>query len=541
MVMRKYLLFFVLCACGHWLVGQCQIDVELPEDTTVCMSIQNYFQINAIVTPATQTFGYKWFCLSGQQNGLSLLSNTNIESPIFNQNTIVEDTFIYMLEVFDTLNCNAFDTISIITKYALGMSLPKDTSVCDTQFNDFEIFIDSNLEVLMWDGWAAHHGAAGNMLPVFYDNNYLDSLGVNYLENIVEVRDTITLCRAKETFKIYIDSCLVVWPGDANDDGIVNIWDPLNVFAYLGDTGPSRDTISMNWQAYSAYSWGSSIPELAHADCDGDGIVTDHDLEAITDNYTKVHNKLGHTVSQSNFKLASTLNGVFVDDTVYDQSTLFLEIFLGDSLNPSDAISGLAFSLLYDPSVIVDTSIVFQMPQSTLFGFACSDFSMSMPSVGQYDLAVGRIDGEDSVAGGLVGRIRMGLENVIAFGSVQTDTFFVSFANVKVVDGALNDVPVNAIGDSVFIIEPPLTQTENIEGIGLSFYPNPINDFFYVKAEGEEIKRLNIYNPTGSLMHSQFSSFYSKEKIDVNSWPKGLYIIELQSGKSYYKKKFVKL
>ena len=539
-MMRKYLLCFILCVYSHWLACQCQIDVELPEDTTVCLSIQNYFQINAVVMPSAMAYSYKWFCLSGQQNGLSLLSNTNVMSPIFNQNTIVEDTFIYMLEVYDTLNCNAFDTISIITKQALGINLIKDTSVCDTNFHDFEIFIDSNLEVLFFGGWAAHYGVSGNILPVFYDTNYLDSLGVNYLENIVELKDTVTLCSAKETFKIYIDSCFEVWPGDANDDGIVNIWDPLNVFSYLGDTGPPRDTIAMNWQAYSAYSWGSSLAEVAHADCDGDGTVIDHDLQAITDNYTNVHNKLGHTVSQNSFKLAPTLSGVFADDTVYDQSTLFLEIFLGDSLNPTDAISGLAFSLLYDPSLIVDTSVSFQISHGSLFGFTYSDFSMNMPSVGQYDLAVGRIDGEDSVAGGLVGRIEMGLENVIAFGAVQTDTFFVSFANVKVVDGGLNDVPVNVIGDSVFIIEPPLTQIDNRD-VGVSFYPNPINNFFYVKAKGEELKQLNIYNSTGSLIHSQLSSFYIKEKVDVCSWPKGLYLIELQSAKSYYTRKFVKL
>ena len=83
-----------------------------------------------------------------------------------------------------------------------------------------------------------------------------------------------------------------VWPGDTNNDGIVDERDVLPVGVYWRITGPPRSCHSpqreTSWQAHSATVW---TPEAAtYADANGDGIVDGRDILAIGLNWHKTHN-----------------------------------------------------------------------------------------------------------------------------------------------------------------------------------------------------------------------------------------------------------
>lgn len=85
-----------------------------------------------------------------------------------------------------------------------------------------------------------------------------------------------------------------VWPGDANNDGIVNINDVSSVGLYLGyGAGKSnfrsfkRLNASTNWFPQSCLAW-DSLP-VTFADCDGDGEVTINDMLVIPLNFGKTH------------------------------------------------------------------------------------------------------------------------------------------------------------------------------------------------------------------------------------------------------------
>lgn len=82
-----------------------------------------------------------------------------------------------------------------------------------------------------------------------------------------------------------------VWPGDTNNDGIVDERDVLPVGVYWHITGsprtchsPQRET---SWQAHSAAIW---TPEAAtYADANGDGTIDGRDILAIGLNWHKTH------------------------------------------------------------------------------------------------------------------------------------------------------------------------------------------------------------------------------------------------------------
>lgn len=86
-----------------------------------------------------------------------------------------------------------------------------------------------------------------------------------------------------------------VWPGDANGDFTVNMYDPLAIAVANGQTGPARTGASLTWTAQACTPWSGNFlngANMKHADCDGNGTVNNTDVAAVTANYGLVHPKL---------------------------------------------------------------------------------------------------------------------------------------------------------------------------------------------------------------------------------------------------------
>jgi hypothetical protein len=74
------------------------------------------------------------------------------------------------------------------------------------------------------------------------------------------------------------------YPGDANNDGAVDARDVLPIGRFYGQTGVARANISLAWSPQIIPSpW--SPPEVAYADCNGDGKVDSSDVLGIIENW----------------------------------------------------------------------------------------------------------------------------------------------------------------------------------------------------------------------------------------------------------------
>src|ERR1017187_4381792 len=74
---------------------------------------------------------------------------------------------------------------------------------------------------------------------------------------------------------IFIDSSCV-WPGDADDNKIVNMNDLLAIGIAYGDTGYARPNASLTWNAQPCQDWPRKFKSgvnYKEADCDGNNIV----------------------------------------------------------------------------------------------------------------------------------------------------------------------------------------------------------------------------------------------------------------------------
>jgi len=90
---------------------------------------------------------------------------------------------------------------------------------------------------------------------------------------------------------IAVESGIPVWPGDTNNDGIVDERDVLSVGIYWRITGPPRTCHSpqreTSWRVHSAMDW---TPEAAiYTDANGDGIIDGQDIQVIILNWHKTH------------------------------------------------------------------------------------------------------------------------------------------------------------------------------------------------------------------------------------------------------------
>ncbi len=107
---------------------------------------------------------------------------------------------------------------------------------------------------------------------------------------------------------------LMVWPGDADNDGDVDQadWDALKL--YENKTGTPRATVSSEWAAQTATAW---VPAAAtYADCNGDGVVDANDFYVVMTNWGLTHTVLGKSnVTVNEFALRQNYPNPFNPST----------------------------------------------------------------------------------------------------------------------------------------------------------------------------------------------------------------------------------
>lgn len=97
-------------------------------------------------------------------------------------------------------------------------------------------------------------------------------------------------------FKLSIPLAMLVpkdtiYPGDANNDAIVDIRDILPIARHLGVTGSQRLNPSLNWTPQNLSGPFNPI-EAAYADCNGDGLVKANDIQGVIQNWYFTRNPL---------------------------------------------------------------------------------------------------------------------------------------------------------------------------------------------------------------------------------------------------------
>jgi len=154
------------------------------------------------------------------------------------------------------------------------------------------------------------------------------------------------------------ESASPVYPGDFNNDGIVNMTDLLYWALAIGKTGAVRQDKSLNWAPQNCLDWQHEVNGVngKHQDGDGNGVVDFADLKAFDENYGKRHAAkiVSITGSPVQFRLKQVSSNRAANGTVIDTFDLYVENDLGEPLKAIGLSCSIFFGDLPIKSINVD-------------------------------------------------------------------------------------------------------------------------------------------------------------------------------------------
>lgn len=262
----------------------------------------------------------------------------------------------------------------------------------------------------------------------------------------------------------------VIWPGDINDNGVVNGKDMLRWGYALGATGPARLVTGSSWHAYPQPDpWSRIFPDglnFFYGDGNGDGKIDLSDLsQAVIGNFRNEHPPVGADfcpVGQEGVHPALTV--MMNASLVQPGARLNVDIELGTAAIPVDQFFGIAFDINFNPAWVKPGSMVFKLPAVPWFDPSTSvtqRIFWRQEEKGLAEVAIVRRD-HDAVAGyGKLGTLSFTLSEQLPVNLPAG--FSIGISRIQLVDAKLNVLPVvPGVGSVIVSGDGPLNACPDV-------------------------------------------------------------------------------
>ena len=356
--------------------------------------------------------------------------------------------------------------------------------------------------------------------------------------------------RCVKTMKVGPVNCLgpetsAVWPGDANQDNVVNFIDLLNIGVAYGTKGPARNDRSGIWKLTPAADWTQRFAtgqNFKHADTDGDGVVDEADIAVLKKNYGK---KNGVQVQAAEQLPGTALNpGVKLEmptSPLPATGTFEIPITLGTKEKPVRNIYGMAFILKVDPRIIDLNKVEIVVPMSWMGrpGVNLAAISKVYPEEGLIEVSITRTDQNEVSGFGEIAFLKGGIKDDIA-GRYRSSEMSISEAEAARL--SLEGIPLSGsiAGFEVAQQEgPDLPVSVEAVRAGTRIFPNPLaGDQLSVRhLSGYPIEELQVFGIDGKPASPLF---LQTNEVNLSGLPGGLYIIRIKVNGFITHEKFVR-
>ena len=341
-------------------------------------------------------------------------------------------------------------------------------------------------------------------------------------------------CYSYTTVPVNVNlNCANVFPGDANSDGVVDNNDVLELGLQSGFTGPARTTTSNAYVSQFANVWTGTIStgkNRVHADCNGDGVVNAADNTAITSNFGLNHAFKENQIQATNPDLFLMRAG----DTLSAGNWNKVDIMLGDNVNTMSQLYGLAYTLNYDNSVIVQDSVKLVYTPSflsannqniTLQKFYFANGKMYGASV--------RTDHNNVNGNGKIAEFYFKLK----FGLGSNPNLNISVSNAKMISNNALAKSLSGGSSSFFIDQNALEVSKKFLENEITIYPNPAKENIALKNYSALELNYCLTDLFGrELMRGEFSQ---QKNLDLSQFKSGIYFITFQNGSNQCQKKLI--
>ncbi len=350
----------------------------------------------------------------------------------------------------------------------------------------------------------------------------------------VEVTDPNYGCIAASN-TVYIGATgIVVWPGDANDDLVVNNYDLIPIGLYYGETGTARDTTTITWAPHPSANWNvlqSNGKDMKYVDCNGDGVINSNDTLAVTQNYGLTHPFDSPRQSIERSSGTVPLSIVADSSSYHAGSIVHASVLLGSSGNPATNIYGLAYNITFDASNIVPGTLAFNYNNASFMGAKNTNTLVLTQLNNDVETAVTGIDHTNKTGYGKIGDLYFTLA---ANSNAQLG---LSISSYEAVDAGGNEKGLSPVDDTVTVT----TGINQLAGINnqLSVYPNPVsnNVFIRINSSVNDLQdwTMQISDELGRVVYKTSSLNYLNE-IDMSKLPCAMYFISVisQTGSAVY-------
>lgn len=117
---------------------------------------------------------------------------------------------------------------------------------------------------------------------------------------------------------------------------------------------------------------------------------------------------------------------------------------------------------------------------------------------------------------------------------VHTSTLGVKVVRANDLNFEFDNDGSGFIVDNIIIKDMDQLAVNDINKTQISIFPNPSSDFMNIKCD-EEIRSIKIYDIKGSIIKSDNTS-----KVDISAFPKGNYVISIETKSGIETRKFIK-
>lgn len=329
-----------------------------------------------------------------------------------------------------------------------------------------------------------------------------------------------------------------MWPGDVNNNGIVNNIDVLYWAVAAGSTGPARPGATLEWEEQNIFElWTQSFPSglnFAYADCDGNGIVQDPDKDVIEANFGQTQGVIIPDNYANGDPFIDPVLLLSTDATeVAPGETLEVRLSLGDEDNPITDFYGIAFTILYNPDAVGNQGNHFQFDLANdtwVSGMgvnAAIRFVSNDKDNGIAQIAIVRKNQQTVEGFGDLGTFSIVMEDII----VGLSTLELELTDIRMIDAGLESTPVAPSELSVDLdVETLAADSKLKEKNGVNLYPNPAGEIVIVELEekSKQIRQIQLFNFAGQLVLNQiFQTGESKQILNLADLPGGMYAVRV--------------
>jgi hypothetical protein len=330
----------------------------------------------------------------------------------------------------------------------------------------------------------------------------------------------------------------IVWPGDTNNDKIVNHIDVLPLGTYWGRTGPIRPNASLTWIGQPSLCWNP--PNAVYADANGDGKIDQTDVLAIGFNYDKSHTSPALFADGKIEKVEALQNATIAPMVSSSGFAPNQEFFISLKVDAASNLFGLAFELSHDQPQLLQ---VLAVELDSLLGQDLIFYSNVDATRGKIAAGISRKAPSSGISGsGAVVRVKAKIAATARIG----DKINLTLHNVAANDEKGSKLPLNAKGATLIVGVTTSVGEKEETSLPASYrllqnHPNPFRATTAIRYELPQAGQvvLQVYNLAGQEILQLANHVQPAGRYTMN-WnghdqqgravPSGVYLCRLQAG-----------